>query len=219
MLTEKLLAITLLGAEWVMVLLIGLSVVSVAMMIDRWRFFRRHRIDLSRTQRELADRLDEDDVAGAAAILRKTGAIEGQVVADAVERLGDGRNAVEQTLQGALARERPAMQRYLVFLGTLGNNAPFIGLFGTVVGVIKAFHDLGLHSEGGAAVVMGGISEALVATGVGLVVALPAVAAHNYFQARADDIANNADVLGREVLARTDVPRAPTSGVSLRVGA
>ncbi|EAT16836.1 MotA/TolQ/ExbB proton channel family protein [Desulfuromonas acetoxidans] len=72
-------------------------------------------------------------------------------------------------------------QKRLTILATLGNNAPFIGLFGTVLGVIKAFHDLHLQQGSGIKVVMGGISEALVATAMGLLVAIPAVIAYNAF--------------------------------------
>jgi len=72
-------------------------------------------------------------------------------------------------------------QKRLTILATLGNNAPFIGLFGTVLGVIKAFHDLHLQHGSGIKVVMGGISEALVATAMGLLVAIPAVIAYNAF--------------------------------------
>jgi len=72
-------------------------------------------------------------------------------------------------------------QKRLTVLATLGNNAPFIGLFGTVLGVIKAFHDLHVQQGSGIKVVMGGISEALVATAMGLLVAIPAVIAYNAF--------------------------------------
>jgi hypothetical protein len=85
---------------------------------------------------------------------------------------------------GAKARERLRLERNLAFLGTLGSNAPFVGLFGTVLGIIKAFHDLAGNQAGGPAVVMAGISEALVATAVGLMVAIPAVVAFNYFNRR-----------------------------------
>ena len=78
-------------------------------------------------------------------------------------------------------RARKDYERYLVILGTLGNNAPFIGLFGTVIGVIQAFQDLSTDSQGGAEVVMSGISEALVATAAGLAAAIPAVIAFNFF--------------------------------------
>jgi biopolymer transport protein ExbB len=72
-------------------------------------------------------------------------------------------------------------QKRLTILATLGNNAPFIGLFGTVLGVIKAFHDLHVQQGSGIKVVMGGVSEALVATAMGLLVAIPAVIAYNAF--------------------------------------
>lgn len=76
---------------------------------------------------------------------------------------------------------RMQLEKRLGILATFGNNAPFIGLFGTVLGVIKAFHHLGTSSEFGVRVVMTGISEALVATAMGLFVAIPAVIGYNYF--------------------------------------
>jgi biopolymer transport protein ExbB len=96
---------------------------------------------------------------------------------------GDG-DALAGAMQGAKAREKLRLERNLAFLGTLGANAPFIGLFGTVLGIIKAFHDLAGSQSGGPAIVMAGISEALVATAVGLLVAIPAVVAFNYFNRR-----------------------------------
>ena len=78
--------------------------------------------------------------------------------------------------------ERPALERSLIFLATIGSNAPFVGLLGTVLGIMKAFHDLSLNPGGaGNEVVMLGIAEALVSTAVGLVVAIPAVIAYNAF--------------------------------------
>jgi len=87
-------------------------------------------------------------------------------------------------VHAALVTEQQRLERRLSILGTLGNNAPFIGLFGTVLGIIRAFHDLSLDVKGGASVVMTGISEALIATAAGLFVAIPAVIAYNYFQRR-----------------------------------
>ncbi len=102
-------------------------------------------------------------------------------------RRGIGRGAsVEALMDSELARQRVRFEQRLMYLGTLGNNAPFVGLFGTVLGIIQAFHDLSLndpsHAASSAQVVMAGISEALVATAVGLAVALPAVVAFNYFK-------------------------------------
>ncbi|MCM2280405.1 MAG: MotA/TolQ/ExbB proton channel family protein, partial [Bdellovibrionaceae bacterium] len=79
--------------------------------------------------------------------------------------------------------ERPQLERSLNFLATVGSNAPFIGLLGTVLGIMKAFRDLAANASAtGNEAVMLGIAEALVATAVGLIVAIPAVIAYNYFQ-------------------------------------
>ena len=98
--------------------------------------------------------------------------------------------------------ERQFLERRLLILGTLGNNAPFIGLFGTVLGVIKAFHDLAQAGSAGPEVVMQGLSEALIATAVGLFVAIPAVMAYNYFQKRVNDLLGETDSLVRLLLAK-----------------
>ena len=96
--------------------------------------------------------------------------------------------------------ERRVLERWMLLLGTLGNNAPFIGLFGTVLGVIKAFHDLA-QSGAGPEVVMAGLSEALVATAVGLLVALPCVFAFNLLSKRVKDLAAETQSLGRRMIA------------------
>ena len=97
--------------------------------------------------------------------------------------------------------ERLRYERGLAFLGTLGSNAPFVGLFGTVLGIIRAFHDLAANSAQGAQAVMAGIAEALVATAVGLLVAIPAVAAYNAFSRHVETAAAAAGGLGHAVLA------------------
>jgi len=162
MLSEKLLKFALLGAEWVLYLLVVLSVLSIGAMVERWLFFRRNRLDLSAVTTRLRALLEEGKRDEAAKLLREGSTIEGGVALQALAEIDRGANAVEQTLLGAMASEKPRTDRFLVFLGTLGNNAPFIGLFGTVIGIIRAFNDLGLSQEGGAAVVMVGTMEKIV---------------------------------------------------------
>jgi biopolymer transport protein ExbB len=103
---------------------------------------------------------------------------------------------------GRKAHERMRLERNLAFLGTLGNNAPFIGLFGTVLGIIRSFHDLAGNQAGGVGIVMAGISEALVATAVGLLVAIPAVIGFNFFNRRVRQVLANVDALAHVVLAQ-----------------
>ena len=111
-------------------------------------------------------------------------------------------------MQGAQALQRMKLERRLAFLGTLGNNAPFIGLFGTVIGVVRAFEELGKQGTtvaqtagAGAPQVMAAIAEALVATAVGLAVAIPAVMMYNYYQRLSRSILANTEALSHVLLA------------------
>ena len=105
-----------------------------------------------------------------------------------------------------------------MFLGTLGNNAPFIGLFGTVLGIVTAFRELGAPGAATAGMnnVMGGIAEALIATAVGILVALPAVISYNVFQKKGADVEENADALGNVVLAAMTRARAKSTASTTR---
>jgi biopolymer transport protein ExbB len=199
-LTQKFLAFTLLGAGWVLWLLVGLSVLSVAIMLERTLYLHARKLP-DDILGELKKLLFAGNVDGAKKLLSGRGGIEAQVALEGLDHLKGGAGAVAEAMTGARARERLHLERYLAILGTLGNNAPFIGLFGTVLGIIKAFHDLSQNQGGGAAVVMAGISEALVATAVGLIVAIPAVMAFNYFQRRVRARLARADELAHAILA------------------
>ena len=117
-----------------------------------------------------------------------------------------------EAMASAKSRLRLDLERNLGVLGTLGNNAPFIGLFGTVLGIIKAFADLSRNQAGGAAAVMSGISEALVATAVGLMVAIPAVIAFNFFQSRVRRAMGRVDAMAHLVLSATATAHAGAGG-------
>jgi biopolymer transport protein ExbB len=200
--TERFLAFTLLGAGWVLWLLIALSVISFAVMIERAWFFATHRLDTATLESELRRLLALGKVGDARARVKDSTSVEATVVRAGLEEVERGHEAVGAAMFGAKARERLRLERNLSFLGTLGNNAPFIGLFGTVLGIIKAFHDLAGNQAGGVAVVMSGISEALVSTAVGLMVAIPAVIGFNFFNRRVRHTIANVDSLAHVVLAQ-----------------
>lgn len=182
MLTENLFQLfTTVGAEWVMWLLVILSIASFAVIGERLAFFRRNS---DPRVLDLLPLLSAGEFAKARQALADRRGMEAEVLREALDATGDGAESVEDTVLGAIARRRQPYERYLSFLGTLGSNAPFIGLFGTVIGIIDAFASLaigGQADESTASVVMSGISEALVATAVGIFVAIPAVAAYNLY--------------------------------------
>jgi biopolymer transport protein ExbB len=141
------------------------------------------------------------------------GVAAGRVFAEVVRHGGGAMTADELADIGAERRfeEMEQLKRPLWILGTVASSAPFIGLFGTVVGIIKAFHSMANLGSGGFAVVAGGISEALVATALGLGVAIIALIFYNYFQVRLDRI-ESALTIGTARLV--EALRTPGSGAA-----
>ncbi len=200
------------GAEWVMWLLLGLSVLSVAVMLERAWFYHSLKDDTERLSRELRERLRKADLEGARRLLDASPSAEAAVVLSGLDEADRGAQSAEEAMSGAKALQRLKLERRLAYLGTLGNNAPFVGLFGTVIGVVEAFEALGRQDVAAAASeaaqglaapqeVMAAIAEALVATAVGLFVAIPAVAMYNVFQRRLRSILAQTDALGSVLLA------------------
>jgi biopolymer transport protein ExbB len=206
-LTQRILGFTLLGSEWVLWLLIGLSVLSLTVMIERALALRGAAVDLDALGRELVTRLRAQDLPGARALLAGNRSPAASVAAAGIDVFERGPDAVAETMASAKSRVRVDLERNLGVLGTLGNNAPFVGLFGTVLGIIKAFADLSRNQTGGAGTVMSGISEALVATAVGLMVAIPAVVGFNFFQGRVRKALARVDALAHLVLSAAPAPK------------
>lgn len=194
------------GASPILYLMLALSVVSVAIMVERSLFFFRIREDLERLAAELGRALQRGDIESAKQLVASSVSAESAIVAAGLSRVEHGPAAVEEAMSGASAVQRMRLERRLGFLGTLGSNAPFVGLLGTVIGIVQAFEQLqvaGAANGSGGAMngVMGAIAEALVATAIGLVVAIPAVAAFNAFQRRIKGILGNAEALRHVVLS------------------
>lgn len=218
MLAQKLLNVAQVGGTVVLYLLIVLSVFSIGVIVDRWWYFRKRGEDVAALSRTLLKKLRVGDLTGSAALLKASPSIEAAVVYDALDWYEDGDEAVAEVLAIGIKERRPQFESGLVFLGTLGNNAPFIGLFGTVLGVVTAFRELGATTAGAAAGmgnVMGGIAEALVATAIGILVALPAVIAYNIFQKKSADVEENVGTLGGALLAHMKSRRQGSSSIGI----
>jgi biopolymer transport protein ExbB/TolQ len=200
-LMQKLVFVAQIASQAVLYLLLGLSVLSIGVIIERWWYFRRHRDDLDELAEALRRALGRGDVPAARAALLASRSVEAAIVREALDWYDDGPDAVEQILAKATRLRRKTFEGGLLFLGTLGNNAPFIGLFGTVLGIVTAFRELGNNSMGAMGNVMSGIAEALIATAVGILVALPAVIFYNVFQKKGSDIEEQAAALGNVVSA------------------
>ena len=200
-LVSSFLDFALLGAGWVLWLLVALSIVSIAVMVDRWFWFRRRDTNTDEFNAELRNDYDRNELDHLQKKYGDSPAIPVQVALRGLRDRDRGAAAVAESMLAERARWRRAADRNLIVLGTLGNNVPFIGLFGTVLGVIKAFDDLKHTTAGKETMVMAGIAEALVATAIGLLVAVPAVIAYNYFTRQLKVVMSGADESAHTVLA------------------
>ncbi len=210
MISSLFLGISLVGAEWVLYLLILLSVMSVAVMLERARFYKKATAGLPEFRTRIRDAVTAKRIDDATRIVDErarnmgttAGDLETTMISDLLQHCRSGSDTkkspdiLSEIAQDSILRSKSRWDQNLVFLGTIGNNAPFVGLFGTVLGIIKAFHHLAQESTGaGPQTVMSGISEALIATAVGILVAIPAVAAYNLFQRRVKTALTDADAI------------------------
>jgi biopolymer transport protein ExbB/TolQ len=211
MLTSLFLRLTYVGAEWILWLLVALSVLSISLIVERWLYFLRTRAHGAELNAQLQEQLRARNLQNAWLLVKDshTYCIESAVVAAGLIALRNGAQAAAEAMQSVKARMRPRLDANLSILATIGSNAPFIGLLGTVLGIIKAAHELtGGASEGNQIAVMSGVFEALVATAVGLFVAIPAVVAYNLFQRRVRKRMAEVDSLAHLILStlRYDSP-------------
>lgn len=190
-------------ATIVLYMLVGLSVVSMAIAIERLVYFMLRKVDATALGRELARRLASKDLDGAKKQLADSKAVEAAVMLEALAWVDRGPESVREVIEGSLREKKKEYERGLLYLGTLGNNAPFVGLFGTVLGIVSAFKELGNAGKSGEmGNVMSGIAEALIATAIGILVAIPAVVAFNYFQKKAGEVEENVATLSNYLFAQ-----------------
>ena len=207
-LSDKFLELSAVGSEWILWILVGLSVVSVALMIERLIFYAGVQGRDSALVRSLHAALADRDLAKAQELLKNSPGPGARIAAQMLETSQRGVGSMAAIMAAVRPGEKLRLERNLNFLGTVGSNAPFIGLLGTVLGIIETFRAIERSGVVGSAeysnAVMAGIYEALVATAVGLLVAIPAVIAFNFFQRRVKSLLGEADALTNMVLALFD---------------
>lgn len=166
------------------------SVIVVAVAFERFWRYRGMETRSRELTRNVVDVLSRRDVSEAKSLCKGTKTPLGEIFEDGLAWKNIALEDLERILTTSRHESLNEMRRGLWILGTIGSLAPFIGLFGTVVGIMKAFHQISVEGSGGFDVVAAGISEALIATAVGLGVAIVALAFYNYLQVRVGQIGN-----------------------------
>jgi len=170
-------------------------------MIDRALWLRRRDTDTERFTRELRGAFERGELDRLQAKYMDDPSIPVQVGLRGLAVRAHGAEAAAEAMHGERVRWRRAADRNLIVLGTLGNNVPFVGLFGTVLGVINAFQHLAVKSAEAEKETLSTIAEALSATALGLLVAIPAVIAFNYFSRKVRVMMGGADEVAHAVLS------------------
>jgi biopolymer transport protein ExbB len=191
---EHIFKIAHLADQGVMVLLLCLCLLSIFMIIERYFFLRQIVSQSKKNQLILQKAIHERNLSCIKEISLGGNSLEGKAISYAIDQAKlTGENGLSEIFSSVGQLEKPKLERSLGFLATVGSNAPYIGLFGTVLGIMKAFNDMAQAGQNGQGAVMAGISSALIATAAGLLVAIPSVLAFNYFQKQVKFIMNNLD--------------------------
>ena len=182
MLAEKIFAIAHYADQFVLIILVIMSVISVGMIFERFMTLKKISEESLRVRLRIKTALQTNSIEDFEDLAKDPSSLEGRAAGQAMKHMKDsGIKGFEEVFNTYILIEKPELEKYLPVLATIASNAPFIGLLGTVLGIMKAFNDLAQASEAGQQTVMAGISVALVATATGLFVAIPAGIFYNYF--------------------------------------
>ena len=196
MLTERFLAIAQVGDQLILWILIGLSIVSIAFILERYIVLSTVSNQSKKVREKIKAALTSQNFEVVEEIGKDLSSIEGRAMNYGLKHVKEsGSKGLEELFNSILLIEKADLEKYLNFMATLGSNAPYIGLLGTVMGIMKAFHDLSVSTDAGQQTVMAGISAALVATAAGLFVAIPAVLAYNFYSKKTKGILQNLDIV------------------------
>ncbi len=167
-----------------MIVLILMSIIAVAIVIERLYFFANEAGDTKALLRSLGQRIAVDDIPGAIKLCEQSKGMLPRILAFGLQRGTKNRADITDALSIALMENLNLLERNLGVIGTIAVIAPFVGLLGTVLGIIRAFQDIAIKGNSTPAVVAAGVGEALVTTAAGLFVAVISVVFFNYFKTR-----------------------------------
>ena len=176
-----------------------MSIISLTVILDRFTVLRRARLNAAALAANLVKIIRAQGAAAALEYCQRFSQPAAKVM-EAIIIRGGGREDRERAGQYVLQAEINRMEAYVQVLGTIGSTAPFVGLLGTVMGIIKAFQDIAINAGAGPEIVSAGIAEALITTAFGLLVAIPAVMFYNYCVNKIQRLTQEIDLATYEII-------------------
>jgi biopolymer transport protein ExbB len=177
------------------------SILSIAVIIERCIYYMsRSRVRRAKFMSDIRIALKNDDIDEALALCKKAGTPFSDVVNSGLSFAKHTEKEISNNMERAIVIETNLLEKYTTIVGTIGSIAVYIGLFGTVLGIIKAFNDISASGSGGISVVINGIAESLICTAAGLCVAVPAVVAYNFFIKKIDNFITDMELAASETM-------------------
>jgi biopolymer transport protein ExbB len=177
------------------------SILSIAVIFERIRYFRTQ---TEENRESFIARIKNDlinlNIKGVLEMCSGAKSPFERIISSGLSMYGSSMEKIQNAMDRQITTEIKAMEKYTAIIGTIGSTAVYIGLFGTVIGIIQAFHDISAIGGGGVNIVIGGIAEALICTATGISVAVPAVMVYNYFMKRIDNLTSDMDLCVSEVM-------------------
>ena len=184
-----------------MYILVLCSFLSITILLERILYYRKlSQADRVAFMATIARALKSGNTDKAIDICKETLAPFSAVVCSGLERYRQRDKEISNAMEREITIETAKLERFTGIVGTIGNTAVYIGLFGTVLGIIRAFHDIAAAGAGGMSIVIGGVAEALICTATGLFVAIPAVIAFNYFAKRVESFVIDMELSASELI-------------------
>ncbi|MBU0701290.1 MotA/TolQ/ExbB proton channel family protein [bacterium] len=176
------------------------SLLVITFALERWWFYARIGLNSGKFMKAIEDYLRRGKTEDAITFCQKKRSPIAAIIKTGLENKELDSLILEEMMFNTRLEKTTELERFLGILGTMGNLGPLIGLFGTVVGIMRSFRDLAASGSGGPSIVAAGIAEALIATAAGLIVAIVAVLCYNYFTKKLKDISTDMDICTRKLL-------------------
>ncbi len=186
--------------SWATPILLLVSLLAVTVIIERFIYYLRRRVDTDKLLAKVKEIFRTGGISEVLAMLRRDDSPQALLIKTGFENYDIPEDMLVDTMESTILEQRVRLERFLSGLGTIGYVAPLIGLFGTVTGLIRAFYNIATTGSGGVAVVSGGVSEALVATAFGLLIAVPCIYFFNYFSKKSADTVDEMESLMRKLM-------------------
>jgi biopolymer transport protein ExbB len=198
-------------AKGIVYVLLIMSVYSLTIMIQKWWYLRRAQVETRKFAPEFSQFLEEDNLTEAIKLAEgykksHVARVLGNALTEIKPLIQDGSvtvsdiNSAERAVEREMLMTIVLIKRGLAVLGTVGATAPFVGLLGTTMGIVNSFEGMATSGGGGLTSIASGVAEALITTAFGLIVAIPAVWAFNYFQTKIDNITAEMTYSSKEMI-------------------